>query len=174
MLSATEQKCLSPTPPLLLVPVFRIRGALRCQTSPRAYNCHRGYDYGPHAQRASKLEATKRTLLLSHSSPFFFSGDTFSGDRHLRGLGTLSSPRFGNRRLVKTQNNRENLFDTYRGNHEEIRVTSGISTSERRCRNRYQCQLMRIRGRWAAKVPAFSPLLGPRRSSGSPSRSIGW
>ena len=65
MLSATEQKCLSPTPPLLLVPVFRIRGALRCQTSPRAYNCHRGYDSGPHTQRASKLEATKPTLSLS-------------------------------------------------------------------------------------------------------------
>ena len=50
---------------LLLVPVFRTRGALRCQTSPRAHSCHRGYDYGPHAQRVSKLEATKPTLSLS-------------------------------------------------------------------------------------------------------------
>jgi hypothetical protein len=50
---------------LLLVPVFRIRGALRCQTSPRAHSCHRGYDSGPHARRASQLEATKRTLSLS-------------------------------------------------------------------------------------------------------------
>lgn len=50
---------------LLLVPVFRIRGALRCETSPRAHSCHRGYDSGPHARRASQLEATKRTLSLS-------------------------------------------------------------------------------------------------------------